>query len=461
MEGRNREQKPDRSVKPAAKPSPAKKDAKKTIAEMESRRAGRNKAQQQKRQLIILAAALIVIVALIIIIAVSCSKGGANDETIPGSSTEPAQVNVIDPSASPTPEPETESYTALEYLQALVPEATAQPEQYLPVIKNGPASNKRIAITVDDLNEVDNLNKIMTIAESNGAKLTLFAIGDVVTTKDDLKEALRRADGLGFEIENHTYNHDRAHRLYSLTDEEMAFEIYETQKAVNNALGVEYEMHFLRMPGGNGENDLRTHQYLIQLGGYKGIADWSYSGSDASLKNIRKNLKPGYIYLFHCKKEDLDKLEEFIPYAVSQGYELVTLNDLLGYEANAKTGLNGAAMDYEIPEPLPFVYQTFVLLGNKGYTQLYAVQLLQNRLIELGYLTPTAAVDGDYGSNTKLAVQLFQRYNGLEADGLAGSATQTLLFSSAAVRNPSTYIAGDESTYPSEAELEMFKTGAV
>ena len=475
MEENNKQQSSERPVggkhavkRPVAKPVPKKAAAAtraaKAISDLEKKRQNRQKEEQKKR-LIILGAALAVLIVAIIIIVVACSGKEDNTDntgtgnsgsslltTLPNKNGEPAGSNT----ATNTPAPqETEPYTAQEYLANLVPGASAQPAQYLEVIKNGPTTAKRIAITVDDLNEVDNLNKIMTVAESSGAKLTLFAIGSVVDEKADLQEALRRADRLHFEIENHTYNHDREHRLYSLNDGDMAYQIYMTQIAVNNALHADYAMHFIRMPGGNGEYDLRTHQYLNQLGNYVGIANWSYSGTDAGIRNIKKNLKNGYIYLFHCKSDDLKKLEEFIPYAVSQGYELVTLNELLGYPAN-EVGEYNAAANASVPAPLPFVYEADVSLGNKEYTQLYAVQLLQNRLIELGYLSANATVDGDYGSTTKLAVKLFQYYNGLQADGFAGVKTQEVLFSSTAKKNPSTYIAGEPDTYPTGEERALF-----
>lgn len=54
------------------------------------------------------------------------------------------------------------------------------------------------------------------------------------------------------------------------------------------------------------------------------------------------------------------------------------------------------------------------------------VKKLQERLIELGYLTGKA--DGAYGNQTRKAVLLFQYHNGLTRDGVAGKATQTVLF---------------------------------
>jgi peptidoglycan hydrolase-like protein with peptidoglycan-binding domain len=59
------------------------------------------------------------------------------------------------------------------------------------------------------------------------------------------------------------------------------------------------------------------------------------------------------------------------------------------------------------------------------------VTKLQNRLIALGYADFSAAT-GEYGSATKTAVIRFQSINGLTTDGIAGSATQSKLYSSSA-----------------------------
>lgn len=306
--------------------------------------------------------------------------------------------------------------------------------ELLPVISKVDTQEKKIAITIDDLNEVGNLNEIMDLAISYNAKLTLFPIGENVTKKADLRAALRRAYELGFEIENHTYSHVD---LYSLTDREMAGQIIYQNRAVNEALGLDYEMHFLRMKGGNGEYDLRSHMYLIQ-NGYKGVVDWYWSGTSVSAASSAQALTNGAVYLFHCKDKDLEKLRMLIPYFAEQGYQMVTLNELVGIEMNAVKPLDEEAMDAPVPEPGEFIYneENYVLIGKKHYTQMYAVQLIQRRLMELGYLDASAAVDGDYGSVTRAAVVLFQEHNGLTADGLAGAETQKKLFSEEALPNP-------------------------
>lgn len=62
------------------------------------------------------------------------------------------------------------------------------------------------------------------------------------------------------------------------------------------------------------------------------------------------------------------------------------------------------------------------------------VHRLQQRLFDLDYFNykPTA----NYGSMTRSAVMLFQEYNGLPADGIAGEQTISVLFSASAKRMP-------------------------
>ncbi|MBR5258008.1 MAG: peptidoglycan-binding protein [Clostridia bacterium] len=70
--------------------------------------------------------------------------------------------------------------------------------------------------------------------------------------------------------------------------------------------------------------------------------------------------------------------------------------------------------------PVPYVS---LQKGSKGDE----VTKLQTRLSDLGYLT--GKIDGEYGNQTKTAVQKFQEKAGLKADGIAGVETQALLYS--------------------------------
>lgn len=80
------------------------------------------------------------------------------------------------------------------------------------------------------------------------------------------------------------------------------------------------------------------------------------------------------------------------------------------------------------PTPLPQVTPSRTLrYGTTGED----VKLLQNRLIELGYLKTMA--DGNFGAGTLNALKAFQKANGLSVDGVAGSQTYKKLFSDKAI----------------------------
>ena len=55
------------------------------------------------------------------------------------------------------------------------------------------------------------------------------------------------------------------------------------------------------------------------------------------------------------------------------------------------------------------------------------VEELQKRLQALGYYT--GEIDGQFGPGTREAVVAFQKNNGLDADGLAGTETMKVLYS--------------------------------
>lgn len=385
----------------------------------------RRRARKHNRTVLIVALVLLVeIIVLIVLLARSCSgRRGTPDLT----SQPTAPVETLAPTDTPVP---TEAPTPV---PSPSPSPTAQSyavDGYLPVYRNVKTTEKVIAITIDDLAQPSNLNKICQLAMDYNAKLTLFPVGEMLENAKIRNTVYRAYYELGFEIENHTYGHDK---LYMLSDAEMAESIFKQQQLVSDVLGVNYQMHFLRMPGGNGEADPRTHQYLDQLG-YRGILSWSYSGSNTSIKNIKQHLKPGSIFLFHTKDKDLERLKEFIPYAVSQGYRLVTLNELLGFEENQTTPLTTDPLSVPVPSPEPYVYEDYVQIGPK--MKLYAVKFLQRRLVELKYMPEDSAIDGDYGSATRAGVQAFQQAAGLEISDYAEPEMQALLFSDAAPVNP-------------------------
>ena len=263
------------------------------------------------------------------------------------------------------------------------------------------------------------------------------------------------------EIENHPYSHNG---LYGDTDEELAQNIYLADSAMDYILGLDYQMHFLRPRGGDDRNDQRTHAYIQQLG-YKGIAHWTMSGSTEPMTKLLSTVEPGNIYLFHTTDNDLKKLQEFLPALTEMGYRLVTLNEMFGYPENETQPLTKSVEELQQVPPLQSYEPTLVDLYKGDY--MYAVKVLQERLIELGYLDGTA--DGVYGQGTFMAVGYFQQDNGIQPTGNADVATQQILYSANAARkvgaaqasnvgeDPDEYSAnpGEATEEPAESEIPV------
>jgi len=377
-----------------------------------------------------LGAAVLILILLIVgvILLIARPWRSESDELAPVSSAEPAATQ------------ETAGETAVPETEDPIPEITEEPASglitpapvdmsgailpkiakgYLPVFAGANTEKKQIAITVDDLWQEENVLQILEVCEQTGAKLTFFPIGEAVA---DNPELIRKIYEGGHEIENHTYNHVN---LYALSAEDMTAQLNEQNMVINQALGLDYQMHFLRPRGGNADYDKRMHNMLQQLG-YVGVSHWSLSGTP-EMSTWTSKLQAGDVILFHATDADLAKLLKLIPKLTEVGYELVTLNTLYGLPANATyplgtttigtaEGLDFAAMEADVP---------YITLQEGDSS--FAVRRLQLRLTELGFYSTDC--DGEFGSGTAAAVIAFQNAAGLEADGIAGSATQDLLFS--------------------------------
>ncbi len=333
------------------------------------------------------------------------------------------------PVPAPTPDPGLSEEAARRALTRPTPTA----EGFIPVFSQAETDEKIIAITVDDCFQAENLRQIVDKAIECGAKLTIFPIGKNVI-RSQQKQILKYAWENGMELENHTMTHNG---LYNSSEQELTQEIYMQQMSLSYILGVEYQCHFLRPKGGDARKDQRLQMYAKQLG-YYGIAHWNVSGT-AGKTAIAKGLQPGSIYLFHTTDKDLEKLLAFIPWAKEQGYQLVTLNEMFGYPANETSALTIPIEQHVIPplEPYEMVYVPL-----KETTYCWEAYLLQQKLIELGYLD--GEPDGVYGPGCAKAVAKYQQDHGMAANGVADAdLVRSLLEGGASSAPGSPQAAGD------------------
>ena len=329
------------------------------------------------------------------------------------------------PEITPDPIPEVTEAPVQEVANRLIP--TPMPgDYYLPVCDRAlrtPSDEMMIAITVDDCSKADVMNQIVSIAGNYDVKLTLFPTGEALMTESLQKGFNTCVNRYGFQLENHTYNHKAD---YTLSNGELAMQIWKQGIAASYVTGKDYKQHFYRPTKTGSEVDQRTHYYLAKLG-YVGIGGYTHSYKDNTVEDLVKTLKNGNIYQFDMTQKSMAVFEGFIQAAADKGYKMVTMNELFGLEQDV------------IGSSLSIDEQTLVSMD--GYSATYFdlklndranwVYNIQRRLADLGYLTGDDIVpDGLYGPKTSVAVSEFQARVGLPATGNADIATQEKLFAS-------------------------------
>lgn len=184
--------------------------------------------------------------------------------------------------------------------------------------KNSPM----VALTYDDGPYRPVTNQILDVLEKYNAKATFFVVGSRVSTYSD---CVKRADSLGCEIGNHTYNHTI---LTSAADSVVKNEIADTDAAIKKCIGKTASI--VRAPGGSVSSRVKSLVPHPLVNWSVDTMDWSHRTTSKTVQNIKDNVRDGSIVLMH----DLyfstgDASEIIIPYLIEKGYRLVTVSELM------------------------------------------------------------------------------------------------------------------------------------
>ena len=195
--------------------------------------------------------------------------------------------------------------------------------------------SKKIALTFDDGPWDETTDAILDVLEANGAKATFFTIGNQISYHAD---QIRREQALGCQVCTHTWDHasgsGQGVNLTYMSPEEQIAEIQQGYAAIKEVLGEE-PSHVLRAPGGNYYGDIITtlQPYVdAEVGWDVDTEDWRLPGSDAIYAAIM-SVKPGQVILMHDgggdRTQTVEAVRRAVPELVAQGYELVTVSELL------------------------------------------------------------------------------------------------------------------------------------
>lgn len=185
-------------------------------------------------------------------------------------------------------------------------------------------NGKMVALTYDDGPSNSVTNDILDILSRYDSKATFFVVGNRIESN---YQPMQRAVKMGCEIGNHTYSHID---LPSSSSYEIKQEISLTDSLVKKYTGVTPKL--ARAPGG------ATDSYSASIVGkpfmYWSVdtRDWESRDADSIIENVKYYTEDGSIILMHDIYDSTAEASEvIIPWLKNQGYQLVTVSEMMQY----------------------------------------------------------------------------------------------------------------------------------
>ena len=191
---------------------------------------------------------------------------------------------------------------------------------------------KIVALTFDDGPHPTTTAEILDVLREFGVRATFFTVGENAAKRPGLTA---REAAEGHEIGNHTFTHIN---VRNLSAEKVEKELIDTEAAVTDAAGVKPTL--FRPPEGKigevGECVAERLGYTVVLWSVD-TRDWTHRTASAIAKTVTDNVKDGDVILCHDfisgESHTADALRIFIPKLLSEGYEFVTVSELISKKA--------------------------------------------------------------------------------------------------------------------------------
>ncbi|EZH64623.1 hypothetical protein DH09_19020 [Bacillaceae bacterium JMAK1] len=208
-------------------------------------------------------------------------------------------------------------------------------EQYPELVfVRGDGASNQIALTFDDGPDPRFTDTVLNALEEFDVPATFFVLGQRAEANPDY---VSRIVDEGHDIANHTYSHAD---LADLTVDEMEQEIDQADAVIENIVG--FRPRLFRPPFGS-----ISEEDVVRLGEMNNVAigwdvdpnDWQEIPADEVSERVIADTTAGSIILLHdgvdspeLTLNSPEALQTIIPELQSQGYEFVTVSELIGIE---------------------------------------------------------------------------------------------------------------------------------
>ena len=198
----------------------------------------------------------------------------------------------------------------------------------IPAIVSVSTDRKAIAVGVDcDAGTAEQARSWLALLNQHNAKATFFVTGKFAEKNP---EVLKEIAEQGHEIGNHSWNHNS---MIGMKFDEVKSEVESTSKAISDAVGG-YTTWLFRAPDDKWGFGLSTmldtlDLTLVEYTRASGDSEKGASGDDVYKNVTGENAAPGAIYLFRNDTPVFDTMDKVLAYYVQNGFEIVTISDLL------------------------------------------------------------------------------------------------------------------------------------
>ena len=212
---------------------------------------------------------------------------------------------------------------------------TSANTRYLPIYNVQTEENK-VAFTMNCAWNANDIDSILETLKNNEVHITFFVVGEWV---DKYPEAVKKIHDAGHEIASHSNTHPHVNKLSAEKNlEEINLSVSKIEKITGEKTKLyrapygEYNNTVIKTAQDNGYYCIQWNLDTLDYEGLTGEEMW---------KRLKNKLEKGSIILSHNgTKHTAESLDMLIKNIKAQGYELVTVSELI-YKDNYNIDNNG------------------------------------------------------------------------------------------------------------------------
>ena len=193
-------------------------------------------------------------------------------------------------------------------------------EKYNEYIKK--RSRKAVALTFDDGPNPNTTPVALELLKKYNAKATFFMVGRSVAGNEDI---IKQVVAEGHQIGNHSWSHPL---LTKVTLEQAKSQINDTTEVLKKASG--QDVHIMRPPYGGINSAIQAAVSQSFILWDVDTLDWKNRNTASIMKEVQKTQSGSIILMHDIHQTSIDALPSVLQYLTEQGFELVTIDELMG-----------------------------------------------------------------------------------------------------------------------------------